>query len=523
MNPVISYRRFSDKQQRKGDSLRRQTQAAQDYCLEHGLTLSDMSFEDLGVSAYHSDHTRGDKGFAKLLDALAESKIHTPCTLLVENLDRLSRANINVALRQLMSIVDYGVDVITLTDNRKYTSDMQMEDYIYCIITMQRAFDESDLKSKRLKAAHKRKREQPFESKRSKRCPFWLTTNALKTEHIFNDFAPLVREAFELSAQGVGAYTIAKRFNEKGWLTPKGKEWESSVIIRFLSNRQCIGEHQPCRMEGRKQIPEGEPIPDYFPRVVSDDVFFASLGQLRKRHKTQTHGSTLSHLNLLKDVGKCADCGSNLVLKTQDARKYLMCKNSAYGRCNAPKFNIAYLRDWLRECWLTPAFFKHWSNASNSKSDTRKLDTLRGELRSQETALESLLEGLTDTTNAVVIAHINKRTEAIKQLSDDVKSLEVELMSKPSAHKVDFKHCLALIDAAFIEGNAEEQLTARNRLQRLMERLPLFTVKSDKENGLEFVVAGNGEYTFTFKAIKNAYIFNKKVNAVWSMTGIIHH
>ena len=58
---AYSYVRFSTPEQSKGDSLRRQTQAAEDYAARHGLELVDASYQDLGVSAFRGTNAHSGK------------------------------------------------------------------------------------------------------------------------------------------------------------------------------------------------------------------------------------------------------------------------------------------------------------------------------------------------------------------------------------------------------------------------------------------------------------------------------
>lgn len=78
------------------------------------LELSTESFEDLGVSAWTGSNTKEDAGLGQFIHALETNKIKTPCYLLVESLDRLSRANIKVAMNQLWSITDKLTDPMVL-------------------------------------------------------------------------------------------------------------------------------------------------------------------------------------------------------------------------------------------------------------------------------------------------------------------------------------------------------------------------------------------------------------------------
>jgi DNA invertase Pin-like site-specific DNA recombinase len=51
MPKCYSYIRFSRPEQMRGDSLRRQTEAAEKWAAENGLVI-DQSLTDLGLSAY---------------------------------------------------------------------------------------------------------------------------------------------------------------------------------------------------------------------------------------------------------------------------------------------------------------------------------------------------------------------------------------------------------------------------------------------------------------------------------------
>ena len=53
MAKAYSYLRFSTLEQMSGDSFRRQTAAAEEYAMKHGLELdTSLTFRDLGVSAF---------------------------------------------------------------------------------------------------------------------------------------------------------------------------------------------------------------------------------------------------------------------------------------------------------------------------------------------------------------------------------------------------------------------------------------------------------------------------------------
>ena len=88
---AYSYLRFSTTEQLKGDSLRRQTQAARAYADTHGLDLDEaLTFRDLGVSAFKGKNV-AEGALGAFLQAVDAGRVPPGSWLLVENLDRLSR------------------------------------------------------------------------------------------------------------------------------------------------------------------------------------------------------------------------------------------------------------------------------------------------------------------------------------------------------------------------------------------------------------------------------------------------
>lgn len=79
--------------------------------------------------------------------------------MLVESLDRLSREKVGEAIERLKLILNHGIDVITLCDNTVYNIDSLNEPYslIKAILIAQRANEESEIKSSRVKLSWKKK------------------------------------------------------------------------------------------------------------------------------------------------------------------------------------------------------------------------------------------------------------------------------------------------------------------------------------------------------------------------------
>ena len=73
MRKAYSYIRFSSAEQAIGDSLRRQTEGAEQWCTERGITL-DETLRDLGVSAYRGAN-RTEGALRSFLDLVERGEV----------------------------------------------------------------------------------------------------------------------------------------------------------------------------------------------------------------------------------------------------------------------------------------------------------------------------------------------------------------------------------------------------------------------------------------------------------------
>ncbi len=181
MATAYSYIRFSTTEQLKGDSLRRQTELSENYASKHGLTLdTTLNLRDLGISAYDkSNITKGALGI--FLRAVEDGHVPSGSYLLVESLDRLSRAQIMDALQVFLGILNAGITIVTLADEVVYSRETANDNWanlIMSIVIMSRATEESATKSKRIRASWDNKRSKLGTEILTARCPAWLKVKA---------------------------------------------------------------------------------------------------------------------------------------------------------------------------------------------------------------------------------------------------------------------------------------------------------------------------------------------------------
>ena len=340
---AYSYIRFSTPAQLKGDSLRRQLARSEKFASQQGLTL-DTSLRDLGLSGFKGVH-RHKGALASFLAKIESGEIVRGSWLIVENLDRLSREDVLDALELFLRIINAGVIVATLSDDMIYsreTINSRPNDLTVSIAAMAKANRESKDKADRLQEVWGAKRNDlGGRRKLTRQGPRWLDlvpddpSEPLVGEWQFNERAEVMRRLFQACADGIGKELIARRFNEEG--TPPfrgGDGWQPSTVLFLLKDRRAIGEFQPhTKVEGQRR-PIGDPIPGYFPAVVSEELFYRVQRELSRRHTGAHPGKKNRVPNVFVGLARCS-CGRAMEFKDKngehghsDKAVYLICSGA---------------------------------------------------------------------------------------------------------------------------------------------------------------------------------------------------
>lgn len=346
---AYSYIRISTTEQRKGRGEERQLEAAQKYAAEHGLELDD-SHRDLGRSGYHGDHVKtGHLG--RFLELVATGQIAVGSYLLVENFDRLSRQAPIDAQAQFIAILQAGIKVVTLMDGQIYERGRDFTQMIISLTIMSRGHEESARKSFNSKnnADALRKDMLAGLPRFMPQCVGWIDQTIIPgskdCRFALNDHAKSVHRIFELADQGVGALSIARILNEEGRppLKAIGTKWWENTVIRILKNEVAIGTLQVNDVLEGKHVPMGEPIKNYYPAAVSEELFWRV--QRRKQKPAPTGSKGMKYANLFPTITRCVHCGGGLALvqSTKFDYKYYRCKRRYEDKtCSGPKSLFPY-------------------------------------------------------------------------------------------------------------------------------------------------------------------------------------
>jgi hypothetical protein len=350
MPKAYSYVRISSREQRKGRGEERQLEQARAYAAAHGLELDD-SHRDLGKSGFHGDHLKKGGHLARFLELVAQGNIAVGSYLLVENFDRLSRQAPIDAQAQFIAILQAGIKIVTLTDGQVYEHGRDFTQMIISLTIMSRGHEESARKSYNSKKNADLNRRDILAGKPRFRsaCVGWIDqirqegTRDVRFEP--NEHATTIKRIFELADQGVGPLSIARLLNEADTppLKAIGTKWWENTVTRILKNEIAIGTLQVTDTVDGKLVPLGDPIPNYYPAVVSEELFWRVQRNKPKAARTGRKGH--KYANMFQTITRCTHCGGRLglVQSTRNDYQYYRCKTRYEDKtCTGPTALFPY-------------------------------------------------------------------------------------------------------------------------------------------------------------------------------------
>ncbi len=529
---AYSYVRFSSAQQSMGDSLRRQVELTERYCEKKGLTLARASaYRDLGVSAFRKKNLETGK-LAEFIDAVKAGKVPPGSYLIVEQFDRLSRANVNVALKLLLDLIDAGIVVVTLIDEKEWSKESvsDLGDLFTAIIYMARANDESARKSDRLSAVWDQKKKRAADGTATRivtsECPRWLRANADKT-----GFEPVpelvdsIRRVFEMRISGAGAAAICSRANRECWPAP-GKspvrkageadedfaqrkeasgKWHLSLVSRLLKNRAVLGEYQPRRVDredSKNRIPVGEAIRGYYPAIIDEQTFLRAQATSLRRGVRPGRRDAQGR-NWLYGLVKCGACGNSLVRKNKTsskqpgyARYYCVARVRGVTKCDS--VSSTQLEDcvsYVAANWL-PSYWRNDSSFETLKARADVLETQITESKASIDRLADLASGVTaPAARKTLIERLDREGEALTASEKELARVRAELADHAQLSGTD--EWAATLEKTFREigelGAGEDGVDGALRLREELARIVQKIVVHQSTRHIEFFLKGVAE------------------------------
>ncbi|MBN8528156.1 MAG: recombinase family protein [Caulobacterales bacterium] len=504
---AYSYLRYSSVAQKKGDSLRRQLEAAQDWAAGRPDIELDTSTRDLGVSAFKGQH-RVKGALSSFLRKVEAGEIARGSYLLVESFDRLSRETEMVAVNLLTSITLAGIRVVTLADGHEYHEGSDAMDIMRAVIVMSRAHNENLSRGKKIAAAwaDKKRRARETGEKLSRRGPAWTLFNeATKEFDLIPARAAVVQRIFAECNDGLGITAIASRLNAEGVppFVAKSDGWHQGYVLTILRSPSTTGLYQPTLTTNRpgqrmQRRADGDVIAEYYPRVVSDEIFDRAQGMIARRNKRGggkgRRGKTFP--NILIGLGRCEDCGGTLILGSRansSAVRHYRCyqEGRKHGCENRRRYLCSDVEEHL-EAFLVTA-----------KLDDHDLNPDRGHLMDRIAARDELqkkIEALLDQVEAgssAITERLRQREAELVEIEREITTLKVETQTQPKSGQDALRAAFAWLES--LTGASDADLySARAKANALLNEH--FDWVIPREGGL-LIARGQDAWSITDEAL----------------------
>src|SRR5262249_23965460 len=248
------------------------------------------------------------------------------------------------AVRTMEDIVEEGITVVDLSDGgREYSVeglDKEPMLFIMMILRFIRANEESTLKSERLAASNKRRREalastNPLSKPFTRQLPAWMWWNdETKAYELLEDRAKIVRQIFEWADAGWDQHRIAQWLNREG-IEPwgagkrKGRYWHRTYIRKVLTSETVVGTFPPHLADRdpvtkrRKRTPM-EPIHLRYPAAVDGELFTRVAARVQATAPRGRHAGGEVR-SMFAGVLKCVHCDGTVTRVAKGKHVYLVC------------------------------------------------------------------------------------------------------------------------------------------------------------------------------------------------------
>jgi hypothetical protein len=465
---AYSFIRWSSSRQgnESRDSAQRQKTSAETWCRENGYTLDKQAFIGAGEGAYKGKHLKTKDGvaigaLARFIEAVEKGKIKSGSALCFDSVDRFSRMEIMRTLEPFTKLLNLGIGIVFTGSYHKKLLTLELLNkephWLQVVINdMIRSWMESDEKSRKIKAAKERKRNEIKNGRPvpHNNAPQYFTWDKSKQVYEHNKNTERVRRMVKMYLGGSSLYGIAKTFNKESVPTfRKDAAWSSNAVRCILRNRALVGEFL-----GNKT---------FFPRIISDSDF-TRVQSLLSHNMSFNRGKVGTLVNVFRGIAYCK-CGMSMNVLTQriDPRtkkphkvpyRYLRCSTKGNGK-GCLNSHVVRLNEMEEE------FFGNFlmQDPRNMVADKSRADELHGEIAKAHLS----------------IADLTKRIEKLIAVDMDVPELKHKL-SALTKHRDMEKSAL---DKLVLELSAVE--TAPGHFDELKKLCHAFDHEADEATYLD--------------------------------------
>ena len=489
MAKAYHYIRFSNPDQKEGDSFDRQVKKAQDYCTKHGHTLVGRYFDE-GVSGF-TGANRKEGDLKNFIDAVNSGQIEPNSLLLIENMDRFSREDPLESLYVMKGIKEKGIKIIILD----HDAEINLHSFHVFMPFLEafRANQESERKSQLLGSAWAKKKTNALKKIITKRVPLWLKVVGEKDEQKFQvipERKATVRRIFKLSAEGRGAIAIARILNKNEVPTfGKSKFWHVSYVKKILKNPATYGVYVPFKGRAKNRVQDGDPIEGYFPAVISKEEFCAAKTYRQDRERKGGRLASTGQ-NLFSSLMVCGTCGGKMSYANKgDGNVYYVCAKARLGG-NCSYQSIRYRELEARILAKVPEMFGFQENEKEEAED-HHIAELRTKLLGVRAAIEKLIDMGEGGEGQIpeLVERLKKRRKEEEQIHAEINQ-RIGLGERKRTEKANRSELKKNI-LEILEGDFEGIMASQDDSKRI--RLKQHLAQSIKEIKIRFGYLNTGE------------------------------
>ncbi|HDC4565558.1 TPA: recombinase family protein [Enterobacter asburiae] len=432
---LISYIRWSSQRQASGTTIERQTEAARLYAVENNLEYHEI--RDEGVSAFKGKNSKKG-GLADFIADVKRGVIPSDSWLYVENLDRLSRADVTTANELFLRLLRLGLTIVTGMDGKKFTLESVNQnptDLMLSILLFMRANEESSTKQKRVfgnvaALVERHNQGQPVNIKSAGSSPWWIDDTGSQYEAVKPH--PVhwgaAKKAIELLLQGWGCYRVAAYLNDHSDIYPapkgnkgkgmkRGQSWAVANLKKMRVNRALIGE-KVLTVNGQTYRLDG-----YFPPLCTETEF-ARIQEITESNKIP-QGDQKKVITMLSGLGvlRCGHCGGSMSFFSHAGRLRYVCET---GKNQTSACRVWSIQGRLVEALTVRAIiYGHTAKVLSGGVEAESLEPL---IEDRKSSLASIQEKVKHVTTAITLGgNIASLVETLTTLESEKSQLLIEI------------------------------------------------------------------------------------------------
>lgn len=322
---AYSYARISRAgKQAKGRGVKRQTDDwVRTLCDDEGWTLDDtLTFVDKGKSGFHKANLKPTAALGRFLSMIG-TRVAPGSVLVVENLDRLSRAEVGEAYDLFRSILKAGVWIATREPRRIYKPDDEsgILGILEPLFIFARGNEESSVKSMRVNDSWASARKHAAKGVAlPTRPPFWLEKRGSGYD-LKPDMVAVMLRLHTLARTKMGLRRIRRTLEAEGIRCPtRVGVWSPSVLSFFLKWRAVLGEYRPFYSATRSKRDDSGPAVMLYPAIMKEEDFLRTQAAIGGR-KNKSGRPAEHRVNLFTGLVYDERTGLPLRLVPKDRRR----------------------------------------------------------------------------------------------------------------------------------------------------------------------------------------------------------